>query len=371
MIPRLCKRIESRILTNGKVENLKVSFFIGGLTRGGAERVISILANDYSRCGWDVDVVLLLKNEVHYTLEQGIRVVDLTQSNGSYVRNALPWLVAIRRYLKQRKPERVVSFVGRINALVLTAAMGLKLPIVVSERNDPRHDNRGAAMLRYCNLIYRNAKTIVFQNQYEKSCFDKALESRSCVIPNPVAVAAVCQGERPPVVVTAGRLMPQKNQAMLIRAMARVHQVYPQVKCRIYGEGTLRESLQAQIGELNLQDVVTLEGNVSDIHERLAQCGIFALTSNYEGLSNALIEAMMVGLPCITTDYPGARELITHEETGLVVPMDDDTALAQEIIKLIENKENYAAAIAQKGQAYAARFRAETVLKQWHSVIEG
>lgn len=350
---------------------MKISFFIGSMGKGGAERVISILANDYSRRGWDVDVVLLLKNEVHYTLEQGIRIVDLTQSNGSYVRNALPWLAAIRQYIKQRKPERVVSFVGRINALVLTATVGMKLPVVVSERNDPKHDNRGAMMLHYCNLIYRRAKCIVFQNQYEQSCFDKGLASCSCVIPNPVAVAAVCKEERSSVVVTAGRLTEQKNHAMLIRAMARVHQIHPQVKCRIYGEGALRESLQEQINVLNLQNTVTLEGNVSDIHERLTQCGIFALTSNYEGLSNALIEAMMVGLPCITTDYPGARELITHEENGLIVPMDDDDALAEAIVRLIENKDNYTKSLAHNGQVYSAKFRAETVLRQWRSVIEG
>ena len=122
---------------------------------------------------------------------------------------------------------------------------------------------------------------------------------------------------------------------------------------------------------LNLQNTVTLEGNVSDIHERMAQCGIFALTSNYEGLPNALIEAMMVGLPCITTDYPGVRELITHEENGLIVPLDDDDTLAEAIVRLIENKNNYAKNIAHNGQVHSAKFRAETVLRQWRSVIEG
>ena len=350
---------------------MKIVFFIGSMGHGGAERVISILANDYCQQGWEVDVVLLLNNAVEYPLDSRIRIVDLSPNEGSYVQNALPWLAGIRRYLKKNRPDRVVSFVGRINALVLTAAMGLKLPVVVSERNDPKHDNRGSAMLWYCNKIYRLAKTIVFQNQYEKSCFDKALGNKSCVIPNPVGVSATCEGNDRNIVVTAGRLMKQKNQAMLVRAMAQVHQLRPQVKCRIYGEGDLRESLQAQIQDLGLQDVVTLEGNVKDIHERMAQCGIFVLTSNYEGLSNALIEAMMVGLPCVTTDYPGARELIADRENGLVVPVDDDTALAKAILKLLDNEGNYAECIARNGQLHSAKFRAETVLRQWHSVIEG
>lgn len=350
---------------------MRIVFFIGSMRRGGAERVISILANDYCKQGWEVDVVLLLNNAVEYSLDSRIHIVDLSPNKGGYVQNALPWLAGIRRYLKENRSDRVVSFVGRINALVLTAAMGLKLPIVVSERNDPKHDNRGAVMLWYCNKIYRFARKVVFQNHYEMSCFDKSLEKKSCIIPNPVEVSAICEENTDAVVVTAGRLMKQKNQAMLIRAMAQVHQVYPHVKCRIYGEGDLRESLQTQINDLGLQDVVTLEGNVKDIHERMARCGMFVLTSNYEGLSNALIEAMMVGLPCITTDYPGARELITDGENGLVVPLDDDAALTTGILRFLESKDNFAKIIAQNGQAHSAKFRAETVLRQWHSVIEG
>ena len=94
------------------------------------------------------------------------------------------------------------------------------------------------------------------------------------------------------------------------------------------------------------------------------------MTSDFEGLSNALIEAMMVGLACITTDYPGARELIENEKTGLVVPMNDPDALAQAIMKLIENQDGYADTLAKQGQAYAQSFRSETVLTQWRNVIE-
>ena len=348
---------------------MKISFFIGSMNRGGAERVISILANDYSARGWDVDIVLLLQNVVEYDLDSRIRIVDITKKSGGYLKNAPRWLGGIRKYLKERKPDQVVSFVGRINALVLTASIGLKLPVVISERNDPKHDGRGAFMQWYCNRIYHLAKAIVYQNEHEKSCFSKSLEKKGCIIPNPVSVAAV-KTEDSSVIVTAGRLVEQKNQKILVSAMAQVHKVYPDVKCRIYGEGALREALQTQIDELGLQDIVTLEGNVKDIHVRLSQCGIFALTSNFEGLSNALIEAMMVGLSCITTDYPGARELITDGENGLVVPMNDADALAEAILKLIENEDGYADILAQQGQNFATRFNAETVLDQWHTVIE-
>ncbi len=349
---------------------MKISFFIGSMSRGGAERVISILANDYCQRGWDVDIVLLLKNAVEYDLDSRIHIVDLAKKSGSYVQNAPRWLLAVRKYLKNRKPDRVVSFAGRINALVLTAGIGLRLPTVVSERNDPLHDGRGKWMLRYCNWIYRRAKVIVYQNEHEKSCFHKSLEDKGCIIPNPVSVAAIKQGGDSKVITTAGRLCEQKNQKVLVNAMAQIHKRYPEVICRIYGEGHLRQDLQAQIDSQGLTDVVTLEGNVKDIHARLANCGIFALTSNFEGLSNALIEAMMVGLACITTDYPGARELITDGENGLVVPMNDAAALAAAMEKLIENQDGCADALAAEGQHSARKFRAETVLTQWRNVIE-
>lgn len=350
---------------------MKISFFIGSMRRGGAERVISILANDYCKKGWDVDVVLLLYNVVEYELDSRVNVVDITKHDGGYIKNALFWLHGIRSYLKNRKPDRAVSFVGRINALVLTASIGLKLPVVVSERNDPKHDGRGKLMQWYCNRVYHRAKAIVYQNEHERSCFDKSLDKLGCIIPNPVNVATTREAPLTPVVVTAGRLNHQKNQKLLVAAMALVREQCPQVKCRIYGEGGLRTALQKQIDELGLSQVVTLEGNVKDIHQRLAQCGVFALTSDFEGLSNALIEGMMVGLPCITTDYPGARELIVHEENGLVVPMNDVNALAEAIIKLIKNENGCADTLAKQGQLSADRFRMDVVLEQWYNVIEG
>lgn len=347
---------------------MKISFFIGSMGRGGAERVISILANDYCARGWDVDIVLMLKNAVEYQLDERIGIVDITGPNGSYIKNALYWVKSIRNYLKKRKPDRVVSFAGRINALVLTATLGMKQSIIVSERNDPMHDGRGKGFLWYCNRIYRRADKIVYQNAYEKSCFDKFLENRGYIIPNPIAVDALKANTGMMTVATAGRLGPQKNQAMLIRAMALVHEKYPEVKCQIYGEGTLREVLQQQIQELGLEDIVTLEGNVSDIHERLSKCGIFVMTSNFEGLSNALIEAMMMGMPCITTNFPGVDELITSGENGLMVPMDDHKALANQILRLLEDSA-LAEQLAKNAQEYAQQFRAEVVLQQWRNVI--
>lgn len=350
---------------------MKITFFIGSMQRGGAERVISILAEDYRSRGWDVDIVLLLHDIMEYDLHEQINVIRFVGKNKSYIKNAIYWFKNIRRYLRVRRPDRVVSFIGRINALVLTTAIGLRLPIVVSERNDPKHDGRSAAMQWYCNKIYRLAKSIVYQNEHEKSCFDKVLDSRGYIIPNPVSVTATRHERARPIVATAGRLVEQKNHAMLVSSMKKVKEAFPEAICEVYGDGVLQEQIEGQIAELDLEETVLLKGCVTDLHERLSDCAVFVMTSNFEGLSNALIEAMMIGLPCITTDYPGARELIQDGENGMVVPMNDIEALTKAIEKLLANENGYADRLAENAKQSAENFRAEYVLKQWREVIEG
>ena len=203
-----------------------ISFFIGDMVSGGAERVIQLLANDFVDSGWKVDIVLLLSNKVDYEqfpLSKEISIIDLSGSETSYHKNAFRWLTSIRKLVKQTKPDCIVSFIGRINALVLTSILGLNIPILVSERNDPRHDGRSKAMLQYCNLIYKKASAIVFQTQYEQQCFSKSLLGKSYVIPNPVSVSLADEvTENPLEISTAGRLVPQKNHAMLIEAISLV-----------------------------------------------------------------------------------------------------------------------------------------------------
>lgn len=348
---------------------MRIAFFIGSMGRGGAERVISILANEYADKGWDVDILMLLANRVEYDLRTQINVISLVGASASYAKNAFSWLTKIRKYVSTVKPDRVVSFIGRVNAVVLTATIGMKVPIIVSERNDPKHDGRGKAMLWYCNMIYHRAKAIVFQNKYEQSCFSKSLESKGVVVPNPVQVSATkkCHGEEF-VVATAGRLNHQKNHFMLIDAMEMVHKDHPQVKCRIYGEGDLRNELQTYINEKRLAEVVVLEGNHTDIHEKLAECSLFVLTSEFEGLSNALIEAMMIGLPCITTDYNGAAELIADGANGLIVPRNEANVLSKKIVKIISSEIN-GTELARNARNSVEQFDAEAVLKRWHAVI--
>ncbi len=349
---------------------MRISFFIGSMIRGGAERVISLLANHYCRSGWNVDIVLLLANKVEYDLDEKIHIVDLTASGNSYAQKALSWLPKIRAYLKEKKPERVVSFVARINALVLTASVGLKTKIIVSERNDPKHDGRSTAMQVYCDLLYRRSAGVVFQTEYEQSCFSDKVQKMGVVIPNPVSVGIKAkQGGDVLRIVTAGRLAEQKNQKMLIEAVHKISAEFPNLECYIYGEGPLEQFLKGEIDKKGLNEVVFLPGNVKNIHEKVSEASVFVMTSDYEGLSNALIEAMMIGVPCITTDYPGARELIVDKQNGKVVPCNDVDALAKALVEILSNAA-LAKRYAEAAEISARTYSAEVVLNKWNSFIE-
>lgn len=350
---------------------MKISFFIGHMGYGGAERVISILANDCCSRGWDTDIVMLLSDDVAQTIDPRVRLVDLSMGGGSYGKRAPYWLKHIRGYLKKEKPDCVVSFIGRINALVLTAALGMKQPIIVSERNDPRHDGRGKAMLAYCNAIYKRARKVVFQTRAEQECFDEAVKARGVIIPNPVSVEGALRGETGAfTVVTAGRLAEQKNHKMLMDAMALVRRRLPQARCVIYGEGELRRELEDYVGEKGMADFVSLPGHARDIHQKVAAASVFVLTSEYEGLPNALIEAMMMGVPSITTDYPGADEVLEDGVTGLVVPRGNAPALADALVRLAEDPA-LAGKLSAQAMDRAQAYRTENVIRQWRTTIEG
>ena len=350
---------------------MKITFFIGHMGYGGAERVISLLANDYCRRGWDTDIVMLLSRDLAQRLEPGVRLVDLSLGGGSYLKRAPYWLRQIRGYLKREKPDCVVSFIGRINALVLTAALGMNIPIVVSERNDPRHDGRGKGMLAFCDALYKTARAVVFQTKAEQECFSAAVKAKGVIIPNPVSTEGVSRREPKGFhVVTAGRLAEQKNQKMLMDAMALVRREIPEASCTIYGEGELRQELESYVREKGLENTVFLPGHALDIHEKIADASAFVLTSEYEGLPNALIEAMMLGIPCVTTDYTGSEEVVEDGVTGLIVPRGDAETLARKLIGLARDGAS-GKALGENARVDAEKYRTENVIAQWQNVIEG
>ena len=200
----------------------KIAFVLGSMGRGGAERVISILSRDYARNGWETDIYMLLSAKTEYTLDPSTRVHDITGGNGSRLSRLPFWLKSIRQLAKKENPDVILSFAARINVIVLLACLGLHKNIAVSERSDPKHDNRGAAGKLLTSLLYPRAATVILQTKRSQSYFRKAVRKKCRIIPNPVEVSTLAGDTDENKIVAVGSLREVKNHAMLIKAFEKV-----------------------------------------------------------------------------------------------------------------------------------------------------
>jgi len=342
---------------------------LGSMGRGGAERVISLISDYFCKKGWKVYIALLLFNKVDYELNQNVTVINLAGESNSRLKRLPGWISGIRKTVKEIRPNSILSFAARINVIVLFACMGLKQKIVISERNDPYMDGRSKILDRLTRFLYPKAKAIVFQTKRAEGYFEKSKFTNTYIIPNPISVqckAGIPVGRK---IVTVGRLTRQKNQQMLINAFSEVHKKYTDTELIIFGDGELKEELTNQITNLHIEEFVKLKGNVSNVHEQMSEALIFVLPSDYEGLSNALLEAMMMGLPCISTDCAGSDEYIVNNESGLLIPVNDKEALVHAIYEMLENdklRED-----CKEGALMAAKqVEAKVILNKWYEILD-
>lgn len=344
----------------------KIAFFIGSLNRGGAERVISILANHYAENGYQVDVIMLLDNIVGYELNKNVNVINYSGNGLSKVKRIPYWLKTIRKYVKEQKPDVLVSFCVRLNVFVLLASSGLKVKKIVSERNDPRTDGRGKFMDIMTKILYPKVNTVVFQTDRAKSYFNKL--KNGVVIPNPITVPKNNKQPNPNKIVSVGNFRAVKNHKMLINAFHKFHKYNPNVVLNIYGDGELYDEIQNQINSFNLTTNVILHGSIPNVIEEIADASIFCLSSNSEGLSNALLEALALGIPCISTDVAGASEYIVDGESGFIVPVGDEDAFADRLNKLYNDKE-LLKQFSIKSKEMSKKCSFDTVISNWDEVI--
>lgn len=346
----------------------KIAFILGSMGRGGAERVISILSKNFAKCGWLTNICLLLFNKVDYSLDPTTRVFDFTGSVLSRLKRAPYWLRTLRSYIKREQPDVVVSFAARINILVLLASLGTKTKVIISERNDPSCDGRGIITKFFVRLLYPISKRIVFQTTRSLNYFPKSILKKGIVIPNPICVDCFASEVKKKKIVSVGRLTKQKNHALLIRSFAEVSKDFPEYELFIYGDGELLNELKMLSVNLEIDSKVHFEGNVPNLHEQIADAELFVLSSNYEGLSNALLEALMMGLPCISTNCAGSDEYIKNGVNGFIVPVNDIEKL-QKAMKQILSDNMLKEKFSKQAKISSKKFTEKNVFFQWQQVI--
>lgn len=347
----------------------KITFVIGGMSRGGAERVISILANHYAKSGWKVDVVMFLSNRVGYELDDRIHLIDMTRKTQNKMVGAPYWVMSFRKYVKESNPDIIVSFVARINVVVLLATLDMNKKIIISERNDPSMDGRSKFLDIATKVLYKKAGKIIFQTKRAANHFTGIIQKNSVIIPNPISVKCSVRENKNHKIVSVGRLAKQKNHMMLIDAFAKIIKTYPEYQLWIYGEGSSRNELETKISEYHIEEKVFLPGNIPNIHQEISDAEMFVLSSNYEGLSNALLEAMMMGIPCISTTCAGSDEYIKDGYNGLLVPIGDSEKMKTAIELLIEN-DIFRYNIGRAGKQSVEQCDSRIVIDKWCETIE-
>jgi glycosyltransferase involved in cell wall biosynthesis len=303
---------------------MKVIFVIGSMHYSGAEKVFREIIKGLAIIGYEMEVILL--NDKNIYREEGIKFHYLL-SRGNRLSSLLRRLKMIRLIVKKSRPNLVVSFGNVSNINVIVALLFLKIKILVCERNDPKHDPRTAFKRLFRNFIYNFADFFMFQTEDIKSYFPRKIQKNSFIIPNPVSMI-----EEPIInynnrlIVTFARLDNYQKQLLKLIDIAIELHKRQQFHLYIYGDGPDEEKLKMAISQKKADQFVFLKGKSSNTIKDMSQASIFALTSRFEGMPNSLMEAMALGLACITTNFSGggARALIVNGINGIIAVDDSD-----------------------------------------------
>ena len=353
---------------------MRYLFVAPGMRFGGAERVMSILANEWNSRGEKVRFFLTgTPAKSNYPLRDGIKIVSSFEAGQKARFEQIVHIREIRKECLNWKPDVVISFYNDICALTAIAIRGLNIPLIYSERNDPNKVNQRAVDKFYRKIVEHKANKFVFQTEGAKKCYPDKVQRKSRVILNPMNTSAFPTHDftnEEKTIVSVGRLEAQKNQMLLIDAFSIIIKQIPDFRLVIYGEGKLRETLEDCIKQKGLQGRVFLPGAKNGIQDYIKNSALFVLSSDYEGIPNALIEAMAIGLPCVSTDCSpgGARELIVNEKNGLLVPCDDAEKLASAMIKMIQDRE-LAKRCGENAHEIRGRVEASLIADKWLEFI--
>lgn len=356
----------------------KIAFYIGSLHKGGAERVFVNLAEYFLSQGYRIVMVTQYQKEDEYALADGIdRVIsDITpqETTKSRLINFYRRLSKLHRIWKREKPDLVLSCVGKNNFMTIVSTMFTGTKPVVSVVGEAKEEYPNKLMKTLANILFPFASGVILQTERSRAFFSKRVLKTAVILPNslnPLFLRPRFQGEREKRIVSVGRLDANKNHEMMIRAFAGLSSKYPEYTLTVYGEGELREYLQELILSLGLSDKIMLPGVIPNVAEKIERASLFLLTSYSEGVSNALIEAMALGLPVIATDVPsgGTVELIRHGENGWIIPTGDQKALEAAMDTLLSEKE-FADRLGEQAHKLQERLAPERVNKQWQEYFE-
>ncbi|WP_443703876.1 glycosyltransferase [Prevotellamassilia timonensis] len=340
---------------------------------GGAERQIIMLSNEMAIREHEVHMIVLSDFKAPYPISEKVTVHDLSgKENGKL--SVIKRFLAFRSTIKEIRPDITINY--NIQGAYFSLLVGKSScgKILYSERGDPYDKEYSGLLGKVRDFTCRHVDALVFQSEGARDFFNIQKKQKATVIHNSVTVPQniyPIADKRDNRIVTVGRLHPQKNPHLLLDAFAKIAPQYPDIRLDFYGDGEMHDELQDKINKLDLEHRVKLHPSRKDIFDCIRTARVFVLPSDYEGMPNALMEAMSLGLPCISADCRpgGARTLIKDGQNGFIVPVRNVNALADKIAYLLDNPD-IAEQIAKEARHLGETHTNEITFNKWNDFLQ-
>lgn len=343
---------------------------------GGAEKQIILLANGMVGKGHDVTLISISGCDICFPIDDNIKLIHISNKGKDRVLNIIERYLKLKKILRKIRPDIVINYWYQGVYLCYLMSKKITGKIVYSERGDPGDVEYLGLLGAVRKITLPKVDGVVFQTSAAQKYFNRNIQKKSIVIPNPVFLeikkSKISNVDRKKKIVGVGRLHPQKNFDLLIEAFSHIVKIYPDYKLEIYGEGELKRNLEAKIRSLNLSGCVILKGNVNNVQAKIYDASLFVLSSKFEGMPNALLEAMIVGLPCISTNWNpgGIEDIITNEENGIIVKNNDVKEMTEAICKVLGDQD-FANKLGSKAKNKVKGYSETEVMKEWDEFLSG
>lgn len=349
----------------------KIAVLGFGLSGGGAERVSAIVSNYFAQNGYKVLFVAAYSKEREYELHPDIEYVAIETNFNNGILRLIDRSLKVKRTVNSFKADVVYSFItNELFPLSLT-----NIPIIPSLRIDPKYIEYDRVRWHIRNFVYKRAKNVIFQTEDARDYFEEKIQKKGVVIGNPLKENLPLWDEKNhrKVFMTACRITKQKNIPLLINAFIRFHEKFPEYTLEIYGDGEPAEyktEMEKLVQDKNAEDYIFLKGHSKDIHSVMKSSEAFILTSDFEGLSNSMLEAMAIGMPVICTDCPpgGAKAYIENEKSGILIPVGGEKELYRAMCKVAMD-EAFRHTLSENAKYVRYKLNQDEICRQWEELL--